>query len=156
MREGKEAEAAELLTAAEELRPKPRLTCDGQPVEDMRDLDDFTASFFEVLTSTGKYYWIPIEKVEQMELHPPERPRDLLWRRVHMVVAGGPDGEVFLPTLYVGSHEDPDDQIRLGRATSWREQDTGPVRGVGQRMYLVGEETRSMMEIGQLHQTAPS
>ena len=50
-----------------------------------------------MLTSTGKYYWIPMERVEMIEFHDPARPRDLLWRRAHMVVRGGPDGEVFLP-----------------------------------------------------------
>ena len=79
-----------------------------------------TASFFEVLTSTGKYFWIPLERVELVEFRPPERPRDLLWRPVHMIVRGGPDGEVYLPVLYAGSAADADDQIRLGRTTEWR------------------------------------
>ena len=45
-----------------------------------------------------------------IEFRQPERPRDLLWRRAHMVVRGGPDGEVFLPALYAGSHAEADDR----------------------------------------------
>ncbi len=120
LREGKTAEAAGVLARSDEQRTKVDGTCNGQTFDDLRDLDDLTASFFEVLTSTGKYYWIPLERVESVEFRPPERPRDLLWRRAHMIVCGGPDGEVFLPVLYAGSAGDPDDNVRLGRATEWR------------------------------------
>ena len=33
------------------------------PFDDFRDVDDFHAGFFEVLTTTGKYFWIPTERV---------------------------------------------------------------------------------------------
>src|SRR5947209_10986486 len=58
-REGNAAEAARLLTEAEAARPRPKGTCDGKPFEDFRDLDDLLAPVFEVLTSNGKYYWVP-------------------------------------------------------------------------------------------------
>ena len=100
-----------------------------------------------VLTSTGKYYWIPMERVELIEFRPPERPRDLLWRRSHMVVRGGPDGEVFLPGLYFGSHADEDDRVRLGRYTDWRGGDGTPTRGIGQRVFLVGDSDQAILEL---------
>ena len=146
LREGNAKETAEILARAEEQRIHPAGKCDGVEFDDLRDLDDTNASFFEVLTSTGKYYWIPMEAVEFMEFHPPERPRDLLWRRVHMVVAGGPDGEVFIPALYYGTHEGEDDQLRLGRGTDWTGGDGSPVRGVGLRMLLFGEADKTIME----------
>lgn len=155
IREGQGKEAAALLARAEELRPRSRLLSEGQTFDDIRDLDDLTASFFEVCTSNGKYYWIPMETVELIEFRPPARPRDLLWRRAHMVVAGGPDGEVYLPALYPGTHDDADDQLRLGRSTDWRASDEGPVRGVGQKMFLLGEETRSILAINDLCFSAP-
>ena len=94
LREGHPSEAAELLEEAERQRPAVAGTSGDQPFEDMRDIDDLTASFFEVLTSNGKYYWIPMERVALIEFRAPVRPRDLLWRRVHIVVRDGPDGEV--------------------------------------------------------------
>jgi type VI secretion system protein ImpE len=150
LRDGKAAEAAALLDRAEAERIHVKGTCDGKAFDDMRDLDDLTAPFFEVLTSNGKYYWIPIERVESMELHAPARPRDLLWPRVHMIVAGGPDGEVYLPALYVGSHADADGRIRLGRVTDWRGGEGKPVRGFGQRTFLLGEESRPLLEIREI------
>ena len=150
LREEKAKEAAALLEQAEELRPGVSGTCDGTAFDDFRDIDDLTAGFFEVLTSTGKYYWIPNERVESIEFHAPERPRDLLWRRAHMVVAGGPDGEVMVPAIYHGSHADADDRIKLGRMTEWRGDDGAPVRGFGQRLFLMGDEARSILEIQEI------
>ena len=49
--------ALRLLDQAAEQRPAVRGTVDGQPFSGLRDLDDLNASFMEVLTSTGKYYW---------------------------------------------------------------------------------------------------
>jgi len=150
LREGQSTEAAGLLAQAEEERPRVTGTCDGAAFDDLRDLDDRTASVLEVLTSTGKYYWVPMERVELIEFRPPVRPRDLLWRRARMIVRDGPDGEVFLPTLYPGSQEEPDERFRLGRATEWRGGDGAPTRGIGQRTLLVGEEARPILEIKEI------
>lgn len=147
LREGHPGEAAELLEEAEGQRPAISGSLGDEPFEDMRDIDDLTGPFFEVLTSNGKYYWIPMERVESVEFHAPERPRDLLWRRAHMVVRGGPDGEVYLPALYAGSHAESDDRVRLGRLTDWRGGEGTPVQGIGQRMFVIGEEDRSIMEL---------
>jgi type VI secretion system protein ImpE len=150
LREGKQGEAAGLLEQADQCRPRAAGVCGGRPFDDLRDIDDLTAPFFEVLTSNGKYYWIPMERVELVEFRAPERPRDLLWRRAHMVVRGGPDGEVFLPALYPGTHAAADDRLRLGRMTDWRGGEGAPVGGVGQRMFQVGEEDVAIMELREI------
>lgn len=150
IREGHVETAAKLLDEAEQARPHPRGTCDGQAFDDFRDLDDLLNSSLEVLTSNGKYFWIPAERVERIEFRTPRFPRDLLWVPVHMVVRDGPDGEVYLPTLYVGSHAEQDDALRLGRATDWRGGEGEPVRGFGQRTLLVGEEARPVLELKEI------
>jgi type VI secretion system protein ImpE len=149
-RDGQPEEASRLLAQAEEQRPHPTGTCDGRPFDDFRDLDDLTAAFLEVLTSTGKYFWVPLERVQSMELHPPQRPRDLVWRRARMSVADGPDGEVFLPALYAGTPRSSDDQLRLGRGTDWQGEEGQPVRGLGQRTFLVGAEDRPILSVQQI------
>ena len=150
IREGNMAEAAAKLEEAERLRPRLSGTSDGKPFDDFRDVDDLTSTFFEVFTSTGKYYWIPNERVELIEFHAPERPRDLLWRQAHMVVAGGPDGEVTIPAVYYGSHADGGDRVKLGRVTEWRGEDGAPVRGFGQRLFLMGDEARAILELKEI------
>ncbi len=150
LREGNEGEAAARLAEAEAGYPVLSGRCDDRAFEGFRDLDDVSAPFFEVLTSTGKYYWIPMDRVVSIEFRAPTRPHHLLWRAAQMVVADGPDGEVYLPSLYPGSATAGDDQLRLGRATDWRGGEGGPVRGIGQRCFLAGEEAVSILEIGRL------
>ncbi len=147
VREGDSSGAAALLAEAEEQRPRVRGTCDGKEFDEFRDLDDVTSAFFEVFTTTGKYFWIPVSQVSEVEFRAPERARDLLWRRAYMNVDDGPEGEVYVAALYPATHDTDDEQLRLGRATAWLGGEGEPVRGVGQRMYLVGEEARSILEI---------
>jgi type VI secretion system protein ImpE len=130
--------------AAEATRPTVAGATPDMRFADFRDADDLWAGTFEVLTTTGKYFWIPTERVASLEFHPPKRPRDLFWRRCTMAVRDGPDGDVYMPALYrrdeVGS-----DGVRLGRVTEWT--DTEPVRGAGQRMFLIGEEGVAVQQL---------
>jgi type VI secretion system protein ImpE len=150
IREGRLADAARNLTEAESRHAPVRGQCNGRPFDDLRDLDDLTSSFFEVLTSNGKYYWIPLKRVDYVEFRAPERPKDLLWRRCQMKVQDGPEGEVFIPALYAGTHLSPDPQLRLGRGTEWIEQPEAPVRGVGQRIYLVGQSDMPILQMQEI------
>jgi type VI secretion system protein ImpE len=113
---------------------------------DFRDADDLCGGNLEVLTITGKFYWLPITAIETIVFHPPCRPRDLAWRRADVSVAGGPDGTVYLPALY--AQAPATDALRLGRETTWT--DTAPVRGCGQRVFLAGEEALGMMDLTEL------
>ena len=156
IREGKLGEAADLLGQAEEQRPAVGGVCDGEPFDFLRDLDDLTASFFEILTTNGKYYWVPFEVVESIEFRAPQRPRELLWRSIHLSVRGGPDGEVFVPALYWGSHQADDENVRLGRVTDWQGEDGVLIRGIGQRTLLFGETDRTILELKNLTINAPN
>jgi type VI secretion system protein ImpE len=147
VREGSLAEAVGLLDQAEEQRPKLAVTCNGQPFSDFRDLDDLAAGILEALSMNGQYYWVPLARIEMIEFREPARPRDLLWRRTHLILRDGADVEVFCPVLYPGSAAEADDLLRLGRATDWRGGEGTPVRGVGQRTFLVGEEATPILEI---------
>ncbi len=150
-RAGDDAEAARQAAAAEEARPRAAGIWAEPPQElrfdDFRDVDDLYAGFFEVLTTTGKYYWIPTERVASLEFHPPKRPRDLAWRRAAISVSDGPEGEVYLPAIYDWGEPQLADALRLGKATEWRGEERGPVRGVGQRMFLIGNEAHPIMEL---------
>jgi type VI secretion system protein ImpE len=156
LREGNKDEATKLLAQAEEQRPRVTGSCDGKEFEDIRDLDDLNGPIVEVYTSAGKYYWVPFENIESIEFRPRTRPRDLLWRRAHLIVRDGPDGEVYLPALYAGSHKDSDDRVRLGRVTDWKGSEGEPVRGIGQRTWLVGDEARPILEIETIEIDAPA
>ena len=149
LRAGDMAEASRQAEAAEAVRPRAPGTHNGKPFDDLRDVDDLLAGSLEVLTTTGKYFWIPTERIISAEFHKPKRPRDLMWRRCSLSVAQGPDGEVYVPAIY--APEDPmTDALRLGRATDWRQAEGGPMRGVGQRVFLLGEDDVAIMDLGTL------
>jgi type VI secretion system protein ImpE len=154
LREGRASAAADMLARAESMRPAARGTEGANPFDDFRDLDDLLGGILEVLTPTGKYFWIPVETIDTAEFNAPASRMDLLWRPVHMTIRdGGPDGIVYVPALYAGSQRESDVNLRLGRATDWRETPAEPqpiVRGVGLRMFLVGENERDVLSLGSL------
>ena len=150
LREGNHSAAMDLLTEAEELRPPSKGTCDGVEFSEFRDLDDRASSSLEVYTPNGKYYWIPLERIDSIIFRPPQFPRDLMWRAARMVVQDGPEGEVYVPVLYCGSHASEENQIKLGRATDWIGEEGQPICGVGQRTFLVGEEDKPILSIANL------
>ena len=142
-----------LAAQAETDRVHPAGQTPAGAFDDLRDGDDLLAPSFEVITTTGKYFWIPTERVMLLEFHAPKRPRDLYWRRATMQVANGPDGEVYLPAVYPMQ---PDaagltDALRLGRETDWLQAAAGaPTRGVGATTLLVGEEAATLLELATL------
>lgn len=147
VRDGDLPLAARLLTEAEQQRVPLHGTCNGQAFDDWRDLDDLCAPLFEILTTTGKYYWVPFELIQSIEFRAPRQARDLLWRSAHIVPTQGPEGEVFLPALYPNTAAASSDRLKLGHMTQWLDEAGGPTRGVGQRMFLVGSEDKSILEL---------
>ena len=148
LREGSYDDAKTLLAEREGLRqPVPGIS-DGNAFEDFRDLDDLNAAHLEVLTSTGKYFWIPTSSIAVIEFRKPERRRDLLWRRAFLSITDGPDGEVFIPSIYYT--KDPSPAHRLGHMTDYDSQEGGPAFGKGLREFLLGEQVRSILELGRI------
>ncbi len=159
IRENDPVQASVLLAEAESARPSVKGVCNGKNFEGFRDLDDLLSGVVEVLTSTGKYYWIPVERIQTIVFQPPKRPRDLLWRQAEMTVEEGPYGDVFIPAVYFASQDQHDDQLRLdqlrlGRGTEFVEGEGQPTRGVGQRMFLVGDDALAIMQIESIDFTA--
>lgn len=117
-----------------------------QDFDDLRDVDDVFAPTIEVLTTAGDYIWIPVERLASLEFEAARRPRDLYWRRTAITLKDGTEGVVYLPAIYPmaapAGGEAPSNALLLGRETDWRGDGAGagPVRGLGQRILLAGEE----------------
>lgn len=140
------------LDAASDAAPELPLVVNGKEVTGLRDLDDVTADVLEVHTTTGRYLWIGWDQIVSLELYPPERLHELIWRRATLVAtppvdAAQPEATVYVPAIYVQTYlQESDDQRLLGRGTDWLE-DSGPTRGVGQKMLLVGEQGLPVMQL---------
>lgn len=149
-------DAAALLAEAEDKRPAHKITLNGGATDDFRDLDDILASVMELITAGGECYWVPLEAIETIDLHKPAMLRETLWRRASVVVKDGPNGDVYLPTVYP-SYADlpsPSPAALLGRATDWIEHPAGVFRGVGLKSFLVGDESVTLDEVNSLRNSA--
>lgn len=153
LRGNQPAEAARLLKEATAAEPALKGQLNDKPFTILRDCDDLFGPVLEVMAH-GDYYWLPLEQVDTLTANAPKLLRDLLWLPGRLEVRNGPAGNVFLPALYPGSHEHPDDQIKLGRLNDWKSSEAGPVRGVGLRMFLVNDDAVSLLELRKLQVTS--
>ena len=125
-------------------------TINGKPFQWIADADPRIGPRLE-LFAAGAYLWIGFEHIESIELEAPKRLRDLLWAPA--LVRTGPSfkerelGEVLIPVLYAGTQKSSDDQVRLGRSTSWVEQDGGEPIPLGQKCFLVDGEEFPLLEV---------
>jgi type VI secretion system protein ImpE len=138
-----------LLEQAEQARPKLSGTCDGKPIDTLIDLDDRLRGIAEILTGTGKYFWVAWSSIRSIEFSKPERPMDLIWRKAAVSVEQGPEGEVYFPVRYPNVSSWSEDE-QLGRVTDWHEHPGGFVTGSGQRTLLVGDESRGLLDLGEI------
>lgn len=148
LRSQRPAEAGQLLARADQAVPALKGQLNGKSFDHLRDGDDLFAPILEVMAH-GQYYWVPLEQIESLAMNPPKFPRDLLWVSARLEMANTA-GDVFLPALYPNSHLHQDNQVKLGRMTDWQGDPDGPVRGVGLRTFLVGEDPSSILEWRQL------
>jgi type VI secretion system protein ImpE len=154
MRQKQPAGAASTLAKAQEATPALEGLLNKKPFTALRDCDDLFSGVLEVM-SQGNYYWVPFEQIDTLAAKPPKFPRDLLWLAARLEVRDGPAGDVFLPALYPQSHEHADNQVKLGRMTDWQGAEGEPVRGMGLRMFLVGDDDVSLLEWRQLEMMQP-
>jgi len=150
LREGADTEAAALLAEAEAVRPEVAGSANGSRFDDFRDLDDLSAAHLEVLTATGKYYWIALADVKSLEFRKAERRRDFIWRRASLSVADGPEGEIFIPSVYPSGKDGVASHFRLGYETDFVGKEGGPKFGVGLRTFLVGDNAVTILELDRL------
>jgi type VI secretion system protein ImpE len=150
LRANRPAEAAALLAEASAAAPAVRGTLNGKPFAELRDCDDLFGPTLEVMAH-GDYYWLPLEQVESLAANPPKYPRDLIWLPARLEVRDGPAGDVFVPALYPGTQEQPDDALKLGRATDWKQAEGGPALGIGLRTFLCDEDAVGVLAVRELH-----
>ncbi len=61
----------------------------------------------------------------------------------------------YLPVLYPDSFLHEDDRIKLGRMTSWISLGGCFTKGIGQRVFQVGEEDMGILEIQEVLYNTP-
>jgi type VI secretion system protein ImpE len=146
VREGKTGEARELLDSVEENRPAFPCKVNGESFSDFRDYNDLTMCVFEVILK-DTYVWAPFEQVTKVEFLDRKSLRDVFWLQAKVEFLNGMEGEMFLPSLYVGTFRHQDDKIRLGRAVDWRDAGDDIFVGEGTRLFWMDGRDRSILDI---------
>lgn len=147
LRSGARRDAQAQLAAAEAAHAPLSGTLDGRSFSALRDCDDLIGPTLEVLSGDGRFFWAPLSQIRSLRFQAPQRPRDLLFREVEIITTDGGESTTFVPVLYAGSCGHALPEMQLGRATDWVGGDEDIVRGVGQRMMLIDDDTVGIMEI---------
>ena len=142
--ENRPEQAEAILRKLDEEATPIRGRLNEQPFELLRDCDDLFGSTLEVFSTTGGYFWVPIQQIANLRVNEPQQLRDLAWLPATLEMREGPSGDVFLPVRYPNSENHSDNDVRLARSTDWSEPENGPVRGSGVRLYLVDDDASAL------------
>ena len=141
--------AAALLRQAVEAAPAVPGTIDGQPFAWLADADSRLGPILEAMVE-GRYYWIPLMRVQALSIDPPANLRDTVWLPVTFVWTNGGQAVGFVPTRYPGSESFPDGAVRLARKTDWIDKGSEIYAGVGQRMLATDADDYALMDVREI------
>lgn len=146
IREGKTAEARELLDKVEEERPAFPCVVNGEGFSDIRDYNDTTMCVFEAIVKDS-YVWLPFSSVKSLKFLERKSLRDVFWPQAQFELANGTSGELFLPSLYANTWKNADDQIRLGRSVDWNDAGNDIFIGEGTRIFTMDGKDKPILDI---------
>ena len=144
--EGHPAQAQAARDQAFEAATATPGTLDGQPFEWLADADPRLGPMLEVIVN-GRYYWIPFQRVQTIQLEQPTDLRDFVWMPAQFTWANGGEAVGLIPARYPESHASADPLVRLGRKTEWLEGQAGTCLGLGQRMLATDQGEYSLLDI---------
>lgn len=154
VKKGELVEARAALAQAEEDRPAVSGKFGNESFEDFRDYDDFVGGVLELIVK-DQYVWLPFEQIKRLEIKPPSQLRDFLWANVIVETWDGTVGELYVPSLYAGSNQHADDNIKLGRVTDWQQIGDDLFRSFGLRLFAMDQTEKSLFETGVLEFSKP-
>ncbi len=146
VKDGKIAEGIEVIGQVEEQRPAFACKVNGEESADFRDCNDLTMCVFEAIVKDS-YTWLPFEQIETVEFVPAKTLRDKYWMQAEIGMTNGTKGEMFLPSLYVNTFNNNNDEIRLGKVTEWRDTGEDIFIGEGVRLYQTDGGYKPISEI---------
>lgn len=152
---GQVNEGADLRAKALESAPAVDGSIDGQPFEWIADADERLGPMLEAIID-GRYFWIPLQNVRQLQIDPPTDLRDLVWAPARFTWSNEGNTVGLIPTRYVDSDDETDPQSCLARKTEWMERNGVPC-GRGQRLFATdqGEYPILQTRMIQLNVAAP-
>jgi type VI secretion system protein ImpE len=116
------------------------VSIDGTEAAWLADADTRLGPVFEAIFS-GKYYWVPMQRVAEMRIEAPVFLKDRVWINVHIQWTNHGKVDGLMPVRYPGTEAAADAALRLARSTTWQELPEGAYHGLGGRLFAtdVGE-----------------
>ena len=140
------AAAQELRTRAFEAASVSVGSIDGKAFAWIADADMRIGPVCEAVIN-GRYYWVPFERLTQVDIEEPADLRDKVWMPARFQFVNGGEAIGVIPTRYPGSERSEDDQIRLARKTVWTEAGQELFAGLGQRVLATDEGDHALMDV---------
>ncbi len=141
--------AAELRDQAFEAAPAVSGQIDGQAFDWVADADVRLGPTLEAIVN-GKYYWIPFEHIQEIQIGKPVNLRDVIWTPATFTWANQGQAMGMIPSRYPGSEEEQDSAFLMGRTTDWRDLGNDFFMGIGQRMLATDQGVYPLLEIREL------
>lgn len=117
-----------------------------QPFEWIADADPRLGPTLECILN-GRYYWIPFNKIREINIEEPCDLRDEVWMPAYFTWANGGEAVGLIPTRYPGTEKSEDSQLVRAKKTAWIEQEKDLFLGLGQRMLATDQGEYPIMDI---------
>jgi type VI secretion system protein ImpE len=147
--DGDHAAAAKLREQAFEAAPATAGKVDDRPFQWLADADSRLGPVVEAIVS-GRYFWVPIERIRSIQLEAPTDLRDMVWMPATFTWSNEGQMVGLIPTRYPGSEASSDAAIRLARKTEWSEPAEGTQLGLGQRLLATDDCDYPLMDVRQI------
>jgi type VI secretion system protein ImpE len=138
--------AVQLREQALAQAPTSKGQIDGQPFEWIADADTRLGPMLEAVIN-GKYYWLPWNRLAQVDIDPPQDLRDAVWMPAHFQFTNGGEVVGLIPTRYPDTDLKLGDRLALARSTDWREASPGAFVGQGQRLIVTDQAELGLMDV---------
>lgn len=117
----------------------------GEAFEWIADADSRLGPVIECFID-GKYYWLPFDRVERIDIPEPDDVLDLIWASSEIRLASGGSKHALLPVRYVCSQE-VDDDLLMSRKTVWVDDGGGGYEGLGQRIWTTDRSELGLLDV---------
>ena len=119
---------------------------DGQAFDWIADADTRLGPVIEAVIN-GRYYWVPISRLAQVDIDPPQDLRDAVWMPAHFQFTNGGEVVGLIPTRYPDTVLAAGDALAMARRTEWLNGEAGLLTGLGQRLFTTNVADHSLMDV---------
>jgi len=120
----------------------------------LADADTRLGPILEAIVN-GRYYWVPLARIKQVNIDAPEDLRDVVWLPARFLWTNEGEAVGMIPTRYPGSERSDDGQIQLARRTEWHQPTEGAYEGIGQRLLATDQGEYAIMNVRQIRFAEP-